>query len=208
MCDFSWFESSFTWSGMSQWRVAGLGELCRLIYCAVSRYETASPLLYRVSTSIHKSQGRKLFWLISTQHFHDSWLHSCDVSTNVCNFIVCNHKISTGFIQNNRRYNRLNTTKWISISTTLLSADWLKYEREIIWILISPLTRQRWYLLTYSMYRPVLALPHHVLKFWTTFAFFSEIGVTVALKTLDLMNKLKPKDKNIRVCVLIKYFIL
>ena len=40
-----------------------------------------------------------------------------------------NHKISTRFIKNNRRYNRLNTTKWISISTTLLSADWLKIWR-------------------------------------------------------------------------------
>ena len=36
-----------------------------------------------------------------------------------------NHKILTSFIKNNRRYNRLNTTKWISILTTLLSADWL-----------------------------------------------------------------------------------
>ena len=45
-----------------------------------------------------------------------------------------NHKISTGFIKKNRRYNRLNTTKWISISTTLLGADWLKYEGEIIWL--------------------------------------------------------------------------
>ena len=29
---------------------------------------------------------------------------------------------------------------------------------------------------------------------------FSEVGVTVALKTLDLMNKLRTNDKNIKVC--------
>ena len=42
-----------------------------------------------------------------------------------------NHKISTSFMKNNKRYNRLNTAEWISISTTFLSADWLKYERKI-----------------------------------------------------------------------------
>ena len=44
-----------------------------------------------------------------------------------------NHKISTSFVRNNERYNRLSTAVWISILTILLSADWLKYEREIIW---------------------------------------------------------------------------
>ena len=43
------------------------------------------------------------------------------------------HKIPTSSIRNNTRYNRLNTGEWISISTTLLSADRLKYEREITW---------------------------------------------------------------------------
>ena len=46
-----------------------------------------------------------------------------------------NHKISTSFIKNNERYNRLNTGKWISISTTLVRADWQKYDREITSIL-------------------------------------------------------------------------
>ena len=45
-----------------------------------------------------------------------------------------NHKISTSFIKNNKRYNRLTTAEWISISTTILSADWLKYERKITWM--------------------------------------------------------------------------
>ena len=44
------------------------------------------------------------------------------------------HKISTSFMKNNKRYNWLNTAKWISISTTLLNADWLKCKREITWI--------------------------------------------------------------------------
>ena len=35
-----------------------------------------------------------------------------------------NYKISPSFIQNNERYNRINKAKWISIRTTLLSADW------------------------------------------------------------------------------------
>ena len=30
---------------------------------------------------------------------------------------------------------------------------------------------------------------------------FSEVGVTLALKTLDLMSKLQTKDPNIKVCI-------
>ena len=37
----------------------------------------------------------------------------------------------TTFIKNNRKYNPLNTAERIFIWTTPLSADWLKYEREI-----------------------------------------------------------------------------
>ena len=33
----------------------------------------------------------------------------------------------------NKRYNQLNTAEWISILTTLLSADWLQYEHNIPW---------------------------------------------------------------------------
>ena len=36
------------------------------------------------------------------------------------------HKILTGFIKKNKKYNRLNTAEWISISTILLSAGRLK----------------------------------------------------------------------------------
>ena len=48
-----------------------------------------------------------------------------------------NHEISTRVIKNNKRYNRWNTAEWISISSTLLSPDWLKYEREITWSILA-----------------------------------------------------------------------
>lgn len=44
-----------------------------------------------------------------------------------------NHKTLTSFVKNQKRYNRSNTAKWISIPTTLLSGDWAKYGREITW---------------------------------------------------------------------------
>ena len=39
--------------------------------------------------------------------------------------------IITKFMTIEKIYNRINPAEWVSFSTTLLSAEWLKYEREI-----------------------------------------------------------------------------
>ena len=73
------------------------------------------------------------FWIETTQYFLKYTLFQFQIHVRAIVLITKhNHKISTSFIKNNRRYNRSNTTKWISILTTLLSTDWLKYEDEII----------------------------------------------------------------------------
>ena len=46
-----------------------------------------------------------------------------------------NHKIPTRLIKTKKKCHGLNIVEWISISTTIPGVDWLKYEREITWML-------------------------------------------------------------------------